>query len=110
MAKPIQHQIIARALELVSHEETWTRGALARNAEGQACPVQALEAVRFCAVGALSRAAFELLGEAPIFSLVEEVEHQLVAGSGLECLGLPTINDRDGREAIVALFQEALAA
>ena len=61
MAKPLQHQIVARALELISDEAHWTRGFVARRADGSLCASSDLRAAQFCAVGALNRAAHELV-------------------------------------------------
>jgi hypothetical protein len=109
MAKTLQHQIIARALELISDESKWTRGAMARNAYRWSCPVEALEAVRFCAVGAIRRAAFELLGEADT-GLVDQIEATVLSANGQARTNLASINDREGRERIVAMFEKALIA
>jgi hypothetical protein len=57
MAKTLQHQIIEGALQLLSEEEHWTRCSLARNSEGDPCSVWDPAAVRFCALGAMWRAA-----------------------------------------------------
>jgi hypothetical protein len=107
MAKPLQHQIIARALEIILDESKWTRGAMARMADGAACaPLDPL-AVRFCAVGALYRAAGELLSSNG-FDRALEAEHLVLAASS-ELHGLPSINDIEGREAVIAMFKVALA-
>ena len=63
MAKPIQHQIIARAVEIISDETRWARGAMARTADDKACGCLDPLAARFCAAGALNRAAAELFGD-----------------------------------------------
>ncbi len=107
MAKTLQHQIIARALELISDESRWTRGAMARNACRWSCPVEDPEAVRFCAVGAIRRAALELLGEADT-GLVDQIEAIVLSTNGQARTNLAAINDRRGREAIVVMFQKAL--
>ena len=109
MAKPLQHQILVRALEIVSHEKTWARGAIARTAGGHACPYWDAKAVRFCAVGAILRAAFELVGGYPDTALVESAECHVLAANDMKTSGLPCINDSEGREAVVAMFKVALA-
>ena len=105
---PLQHQIIARALEIISEETKWTRGAMARTADGRPCASGHPRAVRFCAVGALHRAASELLAE-NAFHRASEAEHLVLAASH-ELHGLPTINDMEGREAVIAMFKVALAS
>jgi hypothetical protein len=64
MAKAIQQQIAARALEIISDEAHWTRVFIARRADGKLCACFDPWVVRFCAIGALIRAAGELLGNA----------------------------------------------
>ncbi len=63
MARSLQHQIVARALDIISDEERWTCLAVARTANGSHCDCRDVAATRFCAVGALYRASDELLGE-----------------------------------------------
>jgi hypothetical protein len=107
MAKPLQHQIITRALDIVSDEARWTCGAIARTADGTACLPLDTGAVRFCAAGALHRASGGLLSSNG-YELAIEAEH-LVRAASNEVHGLPSINDAEGREAIVAMFKRALA-
>jgi hypothetical protein len=110
MAKPLQTQIIERALEIVSDEARWTRGAMARNKLGHSCSAWDQEATRFCAVGAINRAAFDLLGESLDGTIIEIAETCVLAANGLEHSSLPSVNDHEGRDAVVAMFQRALAA
>ena len=109
MARPIQQQIILRALEIVSDENRWTAATLARDQHGRSCPVHAPEAVRFCAVGALARAASELLGDRANHALVAHIENTVLAADGQPRLNLAHINDQQGRKAIIELFKKALA-
>jgi hypothetical protein len=111
MARTLQQQIIVRALELISDDSKWTGGTNARDACGRPCRVEASEAVRFCAVGALARAAFELTGQLDSFALLDQIETAVLAANGLNGLereSIPWINDQEGREPIVAVFQKAL--
>ena len=62
MAKPLQNQIIARALEIIEDGAHWTPVFVARMANGKPCSCMDKRAVRFCAIGALARAAKELVG------------------------------------------------
>ena len=109
MAKLLQHQIIERALEIVSDETRWTRGAMARNKLGHSCSAWDHEAIRFCAIGAIYRAAFDLLGESLDATIIEITETCVIAANGLEYSSLPSVNDHEGRDAVMALFQRALA-
>ncbi len=109
MAKSLQHQVILRALEIISDESRWTGGTLARDHHRRSCQVTAPEAVRFCAIGALERAAYELLGNAVEPSLVTEIEKTILAANGYASFTLAQINDQKGREAVIELFKKALA-
>jgi hypothetical protein len=60
MSMPLHHQIVARARWLVIRPGGWVQGMLAAKADGECvCPTDD-KAVRFCAVGALIRAACDL--------------------------------------------------
>jgi hypothetical protein len=107
MAHPPQQQIIARALEIVSDETKWTRGSMARLADSKPCGCRNPRAVCFCAVGALNRAAGEVLAVNAFHHAVEAERHVLAANRELR--DLPTINDLDGRETVIEMFKAALA-
>jgi len=81
MAKTLQHQIIARALELISDESRWTDGAMARDAHQRSCSVYGNEAVRFCAIGAPTLAAFQLFGPARAPDLIEKIEANVLTAN-----------------------------
>lgn len=108
MAKPLQHQIVARALELISDEAQWTRGFVARTADGRLCACFDLRAARFCAIGALNRAARELMGVAGVEHAYMS-EKFVLAANGRHHDSLPRINDHEGHEVIVRMFKLALA-
>jgi hypothetical protein len=109
MAETLQHQIIEEALHLIAEEEHWTRCSMARNKGGDPCSVWNPAAVRFCAVGALWRAAFELTESLESFQLVETIAKQVVDINGRsDCL--QTCNDVEGHAAVVGMLQVALAA
>jgi hypothetical protein len=82
---------------------------MARDSSGKSCPACSSKAVQFCAVGALTRVAFDLLGEVPTHPLIDEIENGILSSSQVQHLSLPQINDQAGREAIVRMFKNALA-
>ncbi len=101
-------EVMQRALALIAVQETWTRGTLARNAQGAPVSPFAPEAVRFCAIGALRNAAFQIMqgNECAAMQLAGAIEFEVFAmGRSLEC-----VNDGGGREAAVALLRKELAA
>jgi hypothetical protein len=107
MAKPLQHQIIAGAIELIADEKHWTRGALARDKRGVLCCWNSREAVKFCAVGALARAAADLLGSASdVGPLSLAIARDVMIANGVtRCL--QQINDIEGHAAVVRALQKA---
>jgi hypothetical protein len=108
MSKPIQHQIVARALEIISDEAPWTLFWVARNADGRPCSCFDPWATQFCAIGALNRAARELLGVAGV-EHAYAAEKFVLAANGRHHDSLPRINDNEQHEVIVAMFKVALA-
>jgi hypothetical protein len=60
MSRPLHHQIVARAREIITDPERWTQCELAVRKDGRCAEPTAADAVAFCAVGALERAAHEL--------------------------------------------------
>lgn len=56
----IQLEILKRARSILASPDRWTQFALARRADGRSCYPSEPGAVRFCAYGALVRAAAEL--------------------------------------------------
>jgi hypothetical protein len=109
MAKTLQHQIIEGALHILSEEEHWTRCSMARNSAGDPCSVWDPAAVRFCAIGAMWRAAYEVTGDLEILPLVEDTAKQVVASNG-RVDPLQTLNDLEGHAAVVQMFKNALVA
>jgi hypothetical protein len=104
-----EKDVIRAALRLVENRMTWTRGTLARDRKSREVKPTDPRAVRWCAAGAIRKAAPEIArnsGEAR--NLTEDAEARLchLAQGRL----LQTINDEKGRKAVVALFKKALAA
>jgi hypothetical protein len=63
MAKPLVPLIIERARGLIGNQATWCQGTFAFLADGRRCAAHEAGAVRFCAYGALQRAAFDVTGK-----------------------------------------------
>ncbi len=109
MSTPLQHQIITRALEIISDEKHWTTLVVSSEANGTPCPCQDPLAVRFCAIGALFRAASELLGDGGAEQGFNAAKFVLAANNRPHD-PLPRINDHEGHAVIVAMFKHALAS
>jgi hypothetical protein len=106
MAKPLKFQIVERAKELISEERHWCRGSLAVDAHGESADPTSGDAIRRCALGALMAAAYQLTNH--------RVRAYDLALNALRPLcGSNTIvmtNDHRGHAAVLALFDEAMAA
>jgi hypothetical protein len=110
MSTTIERIVISRAYDLIKDRKGWTRHAEARAGNGREVEVCSPKAKRFCAIGALRRAAFDVTGS-------EETAERI--GDGLERLiterflgsgdTLPMVNDCEGHAAILAVFERAKA-
>ena len=58
MSKPLVHQIAERARGLIADPRKWTQYAIARTGNNRHCEPTDAKATRFCAYGAILRAAF----------------------------------------------------
>jgi hypothetical protein len=106
MAKPLKFQIIERAKELIQDERHWCRGYLAIDGFGVSADPTSREAVRRCALGALIAAAYQLTNS-------REQSFELAANALRPLYGSNTVvlvNDHKGYAAVLALFDEAMAA
>ena len=110
VSQPLQRQIIAAALTLIEDQERWSRGAIARTADRSACAWSDPNVVRFCALGALVRAAADLVGnEDHARELAVQAAREIAASSGRRGAVLPYINDCEGHLAVVRMFKKALS-
>jgi hypothetical protein len=113
MSKPLQYQIVFRARQLISDPARWTQGDLAKRRNGLSIEPSDPDAYRFCAVGALTRAASELTGDVFAANTLATEVHvgllsfaEIPAGQTLEC-----INDFGrGHVTILKIFDDYLAA
>ena len=113
MSKSLHHQVIARAREIITDPERWTQGELAVSNMGT--PVEPGDdvAARFCAVGALARAASDLTQN--VFAarvLTNDVHLTLLSFAQISAsVTLASINDaRHGQPAVLKLFDDYLKA
>ncbi|KAB2920798.1 MAG: hypothetical protein F9K29_00565 [Hyphomicrobiaceae bacterium] len=114
MSKPLVNQISARARALVGDPATWTQYTLALTRNNRDCDPTDPRAARFCAYGALVRAAFELTAD-------RDKARTLAGEAAMAMTGRETpeeayeelyaINDgprRSSRIAIMSLFDASL--
>jgi hypothetical protein len=92
------------ARKLIADPQRWTQGTEARNAGGSPTDVYSENAVRWCASGAIFRAAPN--GDAGADALRQASE---VAWRTYD-LALPDVNDQFGHEAVLRVLDRAIAA
>ena len=107
MSHALHRHIVARAREIIGDPERWTTRELATSIMGMPVAPTNTAAKRLCAVGALQRAAVELVGNTMDAQTLAYDSHIAV----LAFTGLPeghttleVINDQQGREAVLDLF------
>ena len=106
MARPLQIQVVERARSLIADAQRWCRGDLARDVNDEEVSPTAASAVKWCALGAVIAAAYELTHEI-------EAAHDLAFKALRPQYGTSTlvrVNDMRGHAAVLALFDEVIAA
>ena len=106
MSKPLKLQIVEQARALVADESRWCRGELARDAKGLGiCPMSD-SATKRCGLGALIMAAYQITND-------RRQAHDLAIKAMRPLHGSATlvnVNDVRGHAAVLALFDEVIAA
>lgn len=96
-------ETLKAARALIADPKHWTRGTFARDANGEPCASGAVEAVCFCALGALKRVA-------PSWTLVDAIQQHIYnLDREALMLGVAGINDNLGHAAVLALFDRVIA-
>jgi hypothetical protein len=103
LSRPLKIQIVERARTLIADED---RCELARDARGIGVRPTSDIAVKRCGLGALVAAAYEITGD-------DLTAHDLAIRATQPLYGTATlvnINDTRGHAAVLALFDEVIAA
>jgi hypothetical protein len=106
VSRPLKVQIVERARELIADEEHWCRRHLALDKNGVVASPTSANAVKRCGLGAVIAAAYQLTHDL-------DAAHQLcqeVLGPHYRAAMLMHINDVRGHGAVLALFDEVIAA
>ena len=106
MAKPLHIQIVERARSLIVDEQHWCRRHLAQSASGLSVFSTSAIAVKRCGLGAVIAAAYELTRD---YDAANELAHKAlrpVYGTST----LVRVNDMRDHAAVLALFDEVIAA
>jgi len=103
LSRPLKVQIVERARALIADEQHWCRGELARDAKGRGiCPMSD-SAMKRCGLGALLMAACEITRD---HRAAYDLAMRPLHGTGT----LVKVNDLRGHAAVLALFDEVIAA
>lgn len=105
MSKPINVRLIERARELIADPEHWCRGSYARGKGGVSVSVGDSSARRYCAMGALILAAWEITGDVNRGDGLAYNAAKIVSKTG----SLVFVNDHQGHAAVLALLDKAIA-
>ena len=101
MSKHLHFLIIERARTYIANPATWTKGWEAVNRHRLPVEPSSPEARRFCAIGALERAAFDLRGCADR----KNADLAMEAADLLTELPIDEVNDgRSGRKRVLQIF------
>jgi hypothetical protein len=106
MSRPLKLQIVERARALIADESHWCRGELARDLNGMGvCPTSDT-AMKRCGLGALIMAAYQLTNDHRAAYDLAIQAMRLLHGNAT----LVNVNDVRGHAAVLALFDEVIAA
>ncbi len=114
MSNTLTIQIIKEARDLLANPENWTQFELAATVDDESCQPWQPEAAKFCAYGALLKCAHDLCGDLAIAHHFVDSALTDIFGDKADTDQLSTtifqVNDREGRKAVLELFDKALAA
>lgn len=104
--KPRTLKILKDARKLISTPDKWTRGTYARDDGNAKVDVHSPQAVRFCAVGALRRASFNLhdFGD---HSRAKDILTNITVKRAKT--GIVGYNDSSSYAEVLSLFDDAIA-
>jgi len=106
MARPLKLQIVEQARTLIADEQHWCRRHLAEDVNGVSVSPTFAGAMKWCGLGAVIAAAYELTHD---FDAAHQLGHEAMRPH----YGPSTliyVNDTRGHAAVLALFDEVMAA
>jgi hypothetical protein len=109
MSEILVTHIIREARSLIADPDCWTEGQLATTAAGGSCDPWGPHAVRFCAFGALIKAAYGMSKDRDLaMHFAQSATAAMFGPGGSNPEQLFEINDDEGREAVLELFDKSL--
>jgi hypothetical protein len=108
MTTTVQKQVLINARALIADPAHWTRGTLACTANGRKVEWHDQSATKWCAMGAIYRAAYDLVGnQEEAVRIGDELANSIPPRRWLGGT-LAAINDARGHAAVLAVFDKAL--
>ena len=106
MSKPLKSQIVELARGLIPDEQHWCTHHLALDKNGIVVSPTSSLAVKRCALGAVIAAAYQLTHD---FDTAHKLGYEALAPIG-NSITLMGVNDTSGHSAVLALFDQLIAA
>ena len=106
MSRPLKVQIVERARELIADEQFWCRRHFGVDVNGFAVSPTSASVVKWCGLGALLMASYEITRD-------HRAAYDLAIRAMRPLHGTATlvkVNDVRGHAALLALFDEVIAA
>ena len=110
MTTTVQKQVLINARALIADPAHWTSCTLARAADDHVVDWYDRSATKWCAQGAIYRAAYDLVGDQKEALRIGNKAAKSIDRPRWFFGSLPNINDRHGHAAVLAVFDKALAA
>lgn len=95
--------ILKAARDLIAKPENWTTGGLARNTDGVFVSVASLDAVCFCALGAIDKVSEDMAARSLAYERLRDA-----LGEGRRMVA--TFNDSSSHSEVLDLFSKAIKA
>jgi hypothetical protein len=106
LSKPLKIQIVEKARAIIADEQNWCPRHLAEDVNGVSVSPTSAGAVKRCGLGAVIAAAYQLTHD---FDVADQLGHEALRPR----YGASTViyvNDTIGHAAVLALFDEVIAA
>ena len=110
MTTTMQKQVLINSRALIADPAQWTKCALARTAGDRVVDWYDRSATKWCAQGAIYRAAYDLVGDQKEATRIGNEVVKMVRPSRWLGVSLPAMNDWRTHAAVLARFDKALEA